>query len=206
MADEIQAPEQPATPAPETAKAEPDPKTTAWNKGFGKAMADIRSSLGVADIDEAKAILEEARKVREEKLMADGKLSELLEAEKQKAVQLEERMKQIEAEAMRANMKSAFVAKAAGKVVDLDAAYVLADLSKVEASDGSFAGIDEAIDSLVKAKPWLVASEQNRNIGSASNPGQTNNLPGSIREMSKSEFDSLLAQVQSGKTINLAKN
>jgi len=57
-------------------------------------------------------------------------------------------------------------------IVDSDAAMLLADLSKVQvADDGKVTGVKEALEALVKAKPYLAGKPGNTQVGSGSNPG-----------------------------------
>ena len=57
-------------------------------------------------------------------------------------------------------------------IVDPDAAFALADLSKVQvAEDGTVSGVMDALEALVKAKPYLVGKAGQGGVGSGSNPG-----------------------------------
>src|SRR5690606_22904907 len=83
------------------------------------------------------------------------KLREALEAEKARAAQATERAK-------RSLIKAAFTAEAvAANLVSVDDAFKLADLSGVEVDDdGTVTGIKEAVEALVKEKPYLVKQGQ----------------------------------------------
>ncbi len=58
------------------------------------------------------------------------------------------------------------------KIVDPDAAIALADLSKVQvAEDGKVTGVKEALEALVKEKPYLVGKGSAGGVGSPGSPG-----------------------------------
>jgi hypothetical protein len=80
-----------------------------------------------------------------------------LEKAQKRAIELEQQAKDSTARAQEALLRSAVVAEAARKnVVDPDAAVALLDRSTLELdADGSPTNIAEAMDSLLKAKPYL---------------------------------------------------
>jgi hypothetical protein len=101
----------------------------------------------------------------EELKAAKARLAEIEEANKTelekaqtRAAELEQQAKDADARAREAMLRSAVVAEAARKnVVDPDAAAVLLDRSVLEfADDGTPSNIADAMDSLLKAKPYLV--------------------------------------------------
>jgi hypothetical protein len=84
-----------------------------------------------------------------------------LEKERDKAAKAEERALKVEAEAKEIKLRSAILAEAAKpdrKVVDTDAVISLLDRSTLELDDaGSPTNIAKAMDSLLEARPYLVA-------------------------------------------------
>lgn len=84
-----------------------------------------------------------------------------LEKERDKAAKAEERALKVEAEAKEIRLRSAILAEAAKidrKIVDTDAAIALLDRSTLELDDdGNPTNIAKAMDSLLEAKPFLVA-------------------------------------------------
>lgn len=107
--------------------------------------------LGVDSLEQAKELAGEAVKARDARRSDAEKLAELQK-------QLSER----DAKLRDALLRSAFIAKAAAKFVDADAAYRLADLSKLAVSEsGDVTGVDEALAELEKARPYLVATAPN---------------------------------------------
>lgn len=85
-------------------------------------------------------------------------------------------------------------------IVDPEAAFALADLSKVQvAEDGTVSGVREALEALAKAKPYLIG--KSGQVGSGSNPGtSTGNAQTFTREqlrsMSPEEIDKNWAAIQ----------
>lgn len=181
-------------------------RTEAWNKGFGEGARKIRdevmSSLGVKDLDEARKALDAARAAVEEKAKAEGKTTELLEGEKKRAAELEATINALRKQTEEQALKNAFITAVSGKVVDIEAAWKLADLASVKAENGTFEGMDKAVEALLKARPFLAHDPKSPPKGSGTNPpGGGNNLPASIKDMSDADFAKLQEQVRSGKTI-----
>lgn len=90
--------------------------------------------------------------------------------------QLEEAKAAAQAATQKANQKLIraevkVIAKDLG-IVDPDAAFALADLSKVQVGDdGEISGVKEALETLVKAKPYLVGKPPTGGgVGAGSNP------------------------------------
>jgi hypothetical protein len=84
-----------------------------------------------------------------------------LEKERDRATAAEERATKVEAEAKEIRLRSAILAEAAKadrNIVDPDAVIALLDRSTLELDDnGTPTNIADAMDSLLKAKPFLVA-------------------------------------------------
>lgn len=63
-------------------------------------------------------------------------------------------------------------------IVDADAAFALADLSKVQvAEDGKVSGVKETLEALLTAKPYLKKAATGAGIGAGTNPGEPNQTP-----------------------------
>lgn len=85
-----------------------------------------------------------------------------LEKERDRAAKAEERAQQVEAEAKEIKLRAAILSEAAKpdrKVVDTDAVISLLDRSALELDDaGNPTNLASAMDSLLEAKPFLVAA------------------------------------------------
>lgn len=116
-----------------------------------KALEEQAKALGYASF-EAMQVAAKAHKAAQEK-----EKSELQKEQEAKAA-AEAKAQQAEARAKQAFIKASFVAQAASaNLVDIEDAFVLADLSSVTvADDGKVEGVKEAVEALVKAKPYLV--------------------------------------------------
>lgn len=110
--------------------------------------------------------LEKSEAARREKEMADqGQFKTLAETKQKEADDF--RVK-YETEAKR---NAFFAAATAAKVTDLDAAWKLADHGKITLdANGAVAGAKEAIEELVKAKPYLVGNANPPKVGDPSAP------------------------------------
>lgn len=142
------------------------------NRSAAKAALEARAKeLGYESVEEMEAALREHKKAQDAQKTEAQKLQEALEAEKTKATQAAERAK-------RALIKAAFAEQAiAANLVSVDDAFALADLSGVEVSDdGTVTGVKEAVEQLVKAKPYLVkqAGGPGGSAGGGGNPPRGN--------------------------------
>lgn len=125
------------------------------NKTAGKAALEARAKeLGFESVEAMDAALEAHKKAQDAHKTEAEKLREQLEAEKAKAAGAAEQAK-------RALIKAAFTAEAVGaNLVNVDDAFVLADLSDVTVDDnGNVTGVKEAVEALVKDKPYLVKQD-----------------------------------------------
>lgn len=107
---------------------------------------------------------------------ADAELSELEKAQKaleEKEGSLSELQKQIEA--MKAEAKDQAIHSTFERVARkanieyIEDAFNLADLSTVTYEDGKVEGVEDIIAALVESKPYLLAKQQQKQIGGASN-------------------------------------
>lgn len=150
-------PEPAPTPAPEP-QAEPpaqEPEPTTLTQEQVDRIVEqrlARERQKFADYDDLKqkaARLDELEAERKSELERAQERIAALEAAKQAA----------ETARQEALTRSAFLASAAGKVVDPDAAFMLIDKSQiVYDDDGNPTNVGELIDSLVTAKPYLAPS------------------------------------------------
>lgn len=139
-----------------------------------KTTADLLSELGIEDVATAKQTLVDAKTAHE------AQMSELEKAQAQIVeVQAQAAQAQIEAETIKAQaaealLKAAIISQA-GSFNDPNDAWSFVDRAKIEAQDdGSYKGIDEALKSLVEAKPYLVKAEGSSGPGTPTRPkGQT---------------------------------
>ena len=136
---------------------------------YAAANRDLQAKLKAHE--DAKA--EETRK----QLEAQGEYKTLLETERGQTASLQS---QLNEERIR-NRFAAAASKA--NVVDVDAAFLLAKSSpsfaeiKLDA-DGSVAGLDTVIETLVKDRPYLVSTQpRSQPVGSPSSPGSTTPPP-----------------------------
>lgn len=132
-----------------------------------KAAEDYAKAQGYENAAAMEAALK-AHKEAQEKQKTD--LQKAQEAEAAAKAQV----KAAEERAKAALIKAAFVAEAADKsLVSIEDAFVLADLSKVTVGDDSKVdGMKEAVEALLKAKPYLV-KQTGAGGSTAGNPGRT---------------------------------
>lgn len=136
----------------------------------GQGKADFLKTLGIEKEDDLKAILEDHKKRAE-----DAKTAE------QKLLEREGDLKAANDSIRALNVENAFVREAYKQGVDpekLEDALRLADLSKVEVTDGGkIKGIDAFVKALVEAKPWLMQDAKPN--GHTPNKGQPGGKSGS---------------------------
>ena len=108
--------------------------------------------------------------IEEEKKKAAMTEAERLKAEKEEAEkEAQDAMRKANERLMRAEVKQLCVDL---NIVDSDAAYALMDRENVEVKeDGSIAGVKEALEKLVDAKPWMKGTQKKPGVGGDSNPG-----------------------------------
>lgn len=143
------------------------------NRSAAKAALEARAKeLGYESVEEMEAALREHKKAQDAQKTEAQKLQEALEAEKTKATQAAERAK-------RALIKAAFAEQAiAANLVSVDDAFALADLSGVEVKDdGTVEGVKEAVEQLVKAKPYLVKQTGGSGASGGGNPPRGGQQP-----------------------------
>lgn len=165
--------------------------TTAAERSFSQADVDriVQDRLArakatpPADYEDLKA-----KAARLAELEAES-MSEL-EKERAARAQAEERAAQVEADARETRLRAAILgeaAKADRKVVDPDAVVALLDRSTLElADDGTPTNIAEAMDSLLKARPYLVASGGTRGDADQGARGH-----GGVKQLSRSDLKSM---------------
>ncbi len=136
-----------------------------------------------ADYDELKAAaarlaeIEESNKTELEKAVA-------------RAEQAEQEREQIRAEAFETRLNAAIIAEAAKpdrKVVDTDTVIALLDRTTLDLDDNGYpTNIAEAMDSLLKAKPFLVASG-----GARGHADQGARTSGGIKQVTEAELKAM---------------
>lgn len=160
----------PTDPAPQP---ESDPPKTFTQEELDKVVADRlarerKKYDKFADYDDVKSKLAEFEKAEEERKKAEMTEAERLAKEKEeyekKAKESEESAAQALDKANKRLIKAEFrvLARELGVRPDaLDDAYVLADLDAVSVDDeGAVTGVKEALETLTKAKPYLVVAEK----------------------------------------------
>jgi len=129
------------------------------------------------------------RKASEFDSLQEASKSEL-EKERDRAAKAEERATKIEAEAREIRVRAALVAEAAKpgrNIVDIDAAIALLDRDALDLdADGNPTNIASAMDSLLKAKPFLVASDGGADLGARD--------PGGIKQVTEAEYRAMTSE------------
>jgi len=134
----------------------------------------------------------------EELKAAASKLAELeaadqteLEKAQTRAEEAEKRSQQIEAEVKETRLRSAIIAEAAKadrKIVDAEAVVALLDRSSLELDDsGVPTNIAKAMDSLLEAKPFLVAADG----GARGNADQGARPQGGIKQLTRDDLKTM---------------
>lgn len=143
-------------------------------RGKQAGRAELLKELGVADPEEAKKLLETARKADEEKKTdlekeqaAREKAEKELTAAKDAAdkVLAQATTKLMNAEIkMSANTvvvdKDGKVTRAAFRADAMDDVLLLLNREGIQEKDGTFTGVSEALATLAKTKPYLLAEEK----------------------------------------------
>jgi hypothetical protein len=135
-----------------------------------------RERKNYADYDELKSKLTDYEKQQEEKRLADlsekERLEELLKHAEEAKSTKEKEYDNLLAQIKQERLHNAFITKANEKnVAYIDAALKLADLSNVQLTDEGITGLDEVINQLVEANPFLVkAAKEPQTIGGPNNP------------------------------------
>ena len=126
-----------------------------------KAKADVLAELGVEDLATAKQTLAEAETAKKAQMTELEKAqSEIAEAQDQ-AAQATTEAEVIKAEAAQALLKAAIITQA-GSFQDPMDAWSFIDRTKIEVNeDGTYKGIDEALKTLIEAKPYLIKTDSN---------------------------------------------
>lgn len=168
----------PKPPTPEEIEAK---KQDDLNKQFAERAAraasakekELLEALGVKDPEEAKALLKKAReaddaqKTETEKLQAQIKTEQAAreKAENEAKEKTEAANKRLLDSEIKINAATALIEKdkivrPAFKREALDDVLLLIDRKLIEEKDGAFKGVDKALETLAKAKPWLLEEKQ----------------------------------------------
>ena len=164
MADET------TTAAPTQEQAAPDVQVST-----GKTTEKMLTQAEVDKIvetrlarDRKKWEMEYQAKLEEERKKAAMSETEKLKAAKEEA---EARAAKALAEANEILVRAEVKATAAEMgLVDGDAAYALVDRDSIEIKDGKVKGVKEALEALVKARPWLQGERKGGPVGSGTIP------------------------------------
>jgi hypothetical protein len=141
-----------------------------------ESVSDLKAKLTAAN--------REAAKFRRERNEANSELSRLREAElsdtekeKKRADEAEQRLSAQMERVQNANLRVALSTH--GNIVDVDtAALLLRQQGVTFTEDGEPEQVDDAIKSLVEAKPWLVGSTGTRSSAGSTNAGAGNSDDG----------------------------
>ncbi|KKL93653.1 hypothetical protein LCGC14_1566710, partial [marine sediment metagenome] len=126
-----------------------------------KAKADVLAELGVEDIATAKKTLAEAEAARTAQMTELEKAKAEIAEVQAKAAQATAEAEAIKVEAAEALLQAAVISKA-GSFQDPMDAWSFIDRAKIEVQDdGTYKGIDEALKTLIEAKPYLVKADSN---------------------------------------------
>lgn len=119
-----------------------------------------------ADSKELKKRKDAESEAENKRLEEEGKFKELLEKNQK---DLEKANATIADLTLRGKIADAVVAKG---VKDVDAAVKLINRESItKGEDGSYTGITEAVEGLLKERPYLISNQQS--VGSPTNPGQS---------------------------------
>lgn len=163
----------------------PEPKVVTMTQDeldalISKSKAQAKKPYG--DYDELKTKLSDFEKAEAERKLAEMSETERLQAAvdvaNKAAEEADNRAKQSADKSNQRLLKAEFKAMAldAGLRKDaIDDAYVLADKSGfVVGDEGDIAGVKEAVEALITAKPYLVEKVKPKHIGDANNPPPSN--------------------------------
>lgn len=131
----------------------------AREEGRTKAQADMLASHGFKDEAEMKKFIEDAKKAKEDQMSEQEKKDLELKAAKEEAekakAEKDAALKQAQERLMQAEVMAA--ATAAGfKSEAVKDVWLVIDRTKITEKDGKFEGVKEAIDEVVKVRPfWM---------------------------------------------------
>lgn len=196
-------PENDAPPADAAPAADPSAERTFTQKDVDRLMKhrlaeEVQRHYGdYDDLKQKAARLDEI----EQQNMSD------LEREREARAAAEQRLQQLDTEIRQQRLRSALLAEAAKadrKIVSPEDAIALLDASTLElGDDGAPLNADKALDALIEAKPWLVASAAARGTADqgARNHGVSQLTRDDLKSMSPEQIvaaqkDGRLAQLQ----------
>ena len=128
-----------------------------------------------ADYDDLKSKLDAFEAAEEERKKAEMTELDRLKAElatkETTASDLASKLEALQERIKQDKVRSAFEKVASSKHIGyLEDAFAMANLSAVEiAEDGTVSGVEEAVEELVKNKPYLVTKKQQKPVGEPSN-------------------------------------
>lgn len=133
-------------------------------RGVAKGQADLLAALGVESVDDVKAALEEAAKLRDAQLSEKERLEKQLAEAKtavEKAAAEAEAAKQAATEQLIQAAVIREASKADYKLYNeaIPDVWVYIDKSAIKVNeDGTFEGVDKAVEAVIKKRPYLVNS------------------------------------------------
>lgn len=125
-------------------------------EGKSAERAALLKELGVTDLEAAQKLLKDADELRKSQMTETERLKTDKEAAEKAAADARAVAERATAEAQAALLRAAVVSRASGRFANPEAAFKLVDLSKVQAKDGQFEGIDEALNALAEKEPWTL--------------------------------------------------
>jgi len=125
-------------------------------EGKSAERAALLKELGVNNLEAAQKLLKDADDLRKSQMTETERLKTDKETAEKAAVDANALAAKATAEAQAALLRAAVVSRASGRFANPEAAFKLVDLSKVQAKDGQFEGIDEALNALAEKEPWTL--------------------------------------------------
>lgn len=103
------------------------------------------------------------------KLSEQERLAEAAKKHEEEKQALASELEKVRGEIQKERITNEFIKAATGKVAYVDAALKLVDLSTVKVEDGKVTGMDEVVENLLKANPFL-ANKPQQPVGGSTNP------------------------------------
>ena len=154
-----------ATETPEEVKLSQDALSKRISRAKSTGSKEAMDALGFDSVEQAQAAFKAGQDaIKAQMTEKERQEAELLELSKQSATEKEAREK-AEDRALQAELKAAALGLM-GIFANPAQAFRLLDLKDVkQMDDGSFEGIEVAIETLAKTEPWTLATEPKRKKG-----------------------------------------
>lgn len=131
-------------------------------EGRKSAEGDLLKQLGVKTLDEAKAALDAAAKLRQSQMTEAERLEQARQDAEARAAQAEQARQDAEARALATRIESEIIANAAGRFANPSAVVRLIDRSAIAVEGDTVTGVAEALEKLAKSDPWTLLPEGKR--------------------------------------------